>query len=202
LQVSLSAYLGSSMLYRDALNGMFTFGGIYAFGILGWSVIDIGVFGIVAALTGALFAYIGGRADRAYGPKPVIVACILMLIFVAISIVTISRETVMGITVEASSSLPDIAFYICGALIGAAAGAVGSASRSMMVRQANPERMTEAFGLYALAGKATSFIAPAAIAIATNISGSQRVGITPLIGLFLIGLFLLLWVKPNGDRRS
>ncbi len=201
-QVSLSAYLGSSMLYRDALNGMFTFGGIYAFGILGWSVIDIGVFGIVAALTGAVFAYIGGRADRAYGPKPVIVACILTLIVVAISIVMISRETVLGVTVAAGSALPDIAFYICGAMIGAAAGAVGSASRSMMVRQANPDRMTEAFGLYALAGKATSFIAPAAIAIATNLSGSQRVGITPLIGLFLIGLFLLLWVKPNGDRRS
>ena len=26
------------------------------------------------------------------------------------------------------------------------------------------------------------------------------IGVTPLIGLFLIGLFLLLWVKPNGEQ--
>ncbi len=73
-----------------------------------------------------------------------------------------------------------------------------SASRTMMVRQANPERMTEAFGLYALAGKATSFIAPFSIGVVTALTGSQQLGVTPLIALFVIGLILLVWVKPNG----
>jgi UMF1 family MFS transporter len=59
--------------------------------------------------------------------------------------------------------------------------------------------MTEAFGLYALSGKATTFLAPALIALASDMSGSQRFGITPLIALFLIGLILLVWVKPDGD---
>ena len=72
----------------------------------------------------------------------------------------------------------------------------------MMVRQARPERMTEAFGLYALAGKATSFLAPALIALTTWASGSQQVGVSPLILLFAVGLFLLLWVKPDGDRAA
>lgn len=35
---SLFAFLGSAMFYRDALNGMYAFGGIYAAGVLGWSV--------------------------------------------------------------------------------------------------------------------------------------------------------------------
>jgi UMF1 family MFS transporter len=69
------------------------------------------------------------------------------------------------------------------------------------VRQADPGRMTEAFGLYALAGKATTFLAPAAIAIVTDLTGSQRLGVTPLIGLFLAGLLLLVWVKPDGDQK-
>jgi hypothetical protein len=43
---SLFAYLGSSMFYRDALNGIYAFGGIYAAGVLGWSIVQIGVFGI------------------------------------------------------------------------------------------------------------------------------------------------------------
>jgi len=200
--VSMSAYLGSSMFYRDALNGMYTFGGIYALGILGWTVVDIGVFGIIAAITGAIFAWVGGQADRAFGPKPVITASILVLSSVAVVIVTISQTSVLGMTVPQGSTLPDIAFYICGSLIGAAGGALQSASRTMMVRQADPARMTEAFGLYALAGKATTFLAPALIAVTTDLTGSQRLGVTPLIGLFLLGLILLLWVKPDREPNA
>jgi UMF1 family MFS transporter len=105
-----------------------------------------------------------------------------------------------GIPVADGSALPDIAFYIIGAVIGAAGGVIQSASRTMMVRQANPDRMTEAFGLYALAGKATSFLAPLLIGITTYATGSQQLGVSPVIGLFLIGLVLLVWVNPNGKR--
>jgi MFS transporter, UMF1 family len=199
---SLSAYLLSSMFYRDALNGMYTFGGIYAAGMLGWAPVQMGVFGILAALTGALFAWIGGRADSRFGPKPVIRWCLIVLTLVAIGIVMVSRDSVLGIPVDADSKLPDVAFYILGAMIGAAGGALQSSSRTMMIRQADPDRMTEAFGLFALTGKATSFLAPLAIALTTDISGSQRIGISPLIVLFLIGLFLLRWVKPNGDPQA
>jgi UMF1 family MFS transporter len=196
---SLFAYLGSSMFYRDALNGMYTFGGIYASGVLGWSVIDIGIFGILAVISGAIFAWLGGRADSLFGPKPVIWFCVIILTGIAVGIICVSPTSVFGIAVEEGSSLPDIAFYILGAGIGAAGGALQSASRTMMVRQADPNRMTEAFGLYALAGKATSFIAPLSIGIVTDITNSQQLGIIPLIVLFGIGLVLLVWVKPNGE---
>ena len=70
----------------------------------------------------------------------------------------------------------------------------------MMMFHTTPERATEAFGLFALSGKATSFIAPFAIAVASDLSGSQRIGVAPLIGLFLVGLVLLIWVKPHGEQ--
>ena len=69
-QRSLFAFLGASMFYRDALNGIYAFGGLFAAGVLGWSVTQIGVFGILAAVTGAIFAWLGGRADSRFGPKP------------------------------------------------------------------------------------------------------------------------------------
>ena len=196
---SLFSFLGSSMLYRDALNGIYFFGGIYAAGVLDWSVIDTGVFGIVAIIFGAIFAWLGGYADDYFGPKKVIAISILVLTFVATSIVFISRDSVYGIAVDSESNLPDIVFYILGAIIGAAGGVIQSASRTMMVRQAIPGRMTEGFGLYALSGKATSFLAPFLIGIVTVISGSQQIGVTPLIVLFLLGLFLLRWVRAEGD---
>ncbi len=196
---SLFAYLGSSMLYRDGLNGIYSFGAIYAAGVLEWSITQIGVFGIVAAAVGALGCWIGGKIDSALGPKPVIVGAIVLLIVVCSIIVSTDRTMVFFVPVAADSTLPDVVFYICGALIGVGGGSLQSSSRTMMVRQSDPERMTEGFGLYALSGKVLSFIAPALIALATTVTGSQRLGVTPLILLFAAGLVLLLWVKPQGE---
>ena len=196
---SLLAYLASSMFYRDALNGMYTFGGIYALGVLDWSIIDIGIFGIIAAVSGAVFCWVGGRVDRRTGPMPVIVVCCLVLIATAILIISLTPTSVMGVAVAEGSALPDILFYVAGAAIGAAGGVLQASSRNMLTRQGDPDRMTEAFGLYALSGKATSFLAPALIAVASDVTGSQRLGITPIVGLFILGLILLAWVKRDGD---
>ncbi|MDG1430824.1 MAG: MFS transporter [Paracoccaceae bacterium] len=194
---SLFAYLGSSMFYRDALNGLYTFGGIYAAGVLNWTVVDVGIFGIVAIIFGAIFAWLGGRADMRFGPKPVIRSSVIGLMLVTLIVTLVSRESVVFIAVGPDSALPDISFYILGALIGALGGMIQSASRTMMVRQANPDRMTEAFGLYALAGKSTSFIAPLLIGVVTAVSGNQQIGIAPLIALFAIGLILLRYVEAD-----
>ena len=43
-------YLISNMFYRDSLNGLYSFGGVYAALVLDWSIVQIGTFGIVAAL--------------------------------------------------------------------------------------------------------------------------------------------------------
>ncbi len=207
---SLFAYLGSSMFYRDALNGLYGFGGIYAGGVLKWEAIQLGLFGILAALTGAIGAWAGGRFDEKFGPKKVITISVLVLIVVCLMIVTTDRQTLLTMPIEEMPgpfAAPDILFYICGALIGAAGGALQAASRTLMVDQAEDGDMTQAFGLYALSGKATSFIAPALVAFFTGTVGismlglsssaAQRVGISPLIGLFVIGLVLLVWVKQK-----
>lgn len=196
---SLLAYLGSSMFYRDALNGMYAFGGVYAAGVLGWSITQVGIFGIIALVSGALFCWIAGHVDRRVGPMPVIVFCVIALAFVALVIVMITPTSILGIPISEGSNMPDITFFIAGAVIGGAGGALQASSRNMMTRQANPARMTEAFGLYALSGKATSFLAPALIALTSQITGSQRLGVSPVVGLFIIGLVLLIWVKPRGD---
>ncbi len=120
----------------------------------------------------------------------------------AVPIVLISRTRVYGIALTPGSVLPDALFYLCGAVIGAAGGVIQSASRTMMVRQARPGHMAESFGLYGLAGKATAFIAPTLIGVVTATTGSQQIGVSPLIGLFLIGLVLLVWVKPQGDSAE
>ena len=134
------------------------------------------------------------------GPKPVITACILALIVVGCIIVGMSRQSIFGIAMAEGSRMPDIIFYICGAIIGGAGGAMYSASRSLMVRHTDPDHPAEAFGLFALTGKATAFLAPGLITVFTLATHSNQLGFLPVIFLFLLGLLLLVWVKPDGDR--
>ena len=194
---SLFAYLGSSMIYRDALNGLYTFGGIYAVGVLQWSIVQVGIFGILANLTGIVGAYFGGRIDARSGPKTVVTGSVIILMLASFTVITTDPTHAFFIPLGEGSSIPDIVFYICGGLIGAAGGSLQAASRTLMADQAEPGRMTEAFGLYALSGRATAFLAPILIALFTDISGSQRVGVAPIIVLFLISLFLLPLVKQR-----
>ena len=196
---SLSSYLVSSLLYRDALNALYGFGGIYASNVLGWSITQIGVFGILGAITAMLASYAGGSLDKRVGPKPVIIASVVVLIIVCLVIVGLTRESVWGISLDPASRMPDVIFYVCGALIGAAGGPLQAASRTMLVRHTTPDRATEAFGLFALSGKVASFISPFLIALVSYYSESARIGISPVILLFAIGLVLLIWVKPRGE---
>ena len=197
---SLAAYLGSSMFYRDALNGLYSFGGVYAALVLNWQITQIGVFGVIGAISAALFSWLGGKFDSRFGPKPVIITAIWLLIGVCITVVSMSREMIFGVPLAEGSSLPDIVFLVCGVFIGGLGGTLQAASRTLMVRHSKPEAPTESFGLYGLTGRATAFLAPTLIGLATALSGSARLGVSPVIVLFLIGLVLLRWVKPEGDR--
>lgn len=199
---SLASYLVSSMLYRDALNGIYAIGGVYAALVLQWSIIEIGIFGIIGAITAAIVTWIGGLYDTRLGPKPVITASVWALIVVSVLVVGMSRDHLFGMALPPGSRLPDVLFYLCGAVIGGAGGSVQAASRTLMVLHSDPARPAEGFGLFALSGKATAFLAPALVTLATAATGSVRLGVTPMIALFLIALFLLRFVSARGETQA
>jgi UMF1 family MFS transporter len=199
---SLGSFLLASMLYRDGLGALYSFGGVYATLVLGWSIVQIGIFGIIAAVAAAIITWAGGLADQRIGPKPVITASCWALMGVCFVMVGVSRETFFGLRLPPGSLLPDVLFYLCGGVIGGAGGTLYSASRTLMVRHAEPDRAGEAFGLFALSGRATAFLAPGLIALMTAITGSIQLGFLPLILLFLAGLGLLGLTDPQGDRAT
>ena len=199
---SLTNFLIGSMLYRDALNALYAFGGVYAVLVLDWETMQVGIFGIIGVIAAAIATWIGGRCDARFGPKPVIMTSVTILILVCIIIVSMNREHIGPIAIPAGSSLPDLIFMICGSAIGGAGGALYASSRSMMVRHTNPDRPTEAFGLFALTGKATAFLAPMLIGIVTYLTQNAQLGFVPVIVLFLLGMLMLRWVNSEGDRAE
>ena len=77
------------------------------------------------------------------------------------------------------------------------AGPLQAASRSLLVRLAPQDRITQYFGLFALSGKVTSFVGPLLIGLVTAITASQRAGMAVLVLFFALGLLLLLQVRDE-----
>jgi MFS-type transporter involved in bile tolerance (Atg22 family) len=45
-------------------------------------------------------------------------------------------------------------------------------------------------------------MSPALIGVTTWVTESARLGMIPLIGLFVLGLILIIWVHPEGEDKS
>ena len=197
---SLLFFLLASMFYRDSLNATYALGGAFASNVMGWSVIQSGVFGIVAAIAATFASWLGGKLDASVGPKPVIVLAVILLTLTIIVMMNLTPVSFFGRVLPDGSPLPDMIFYGCGVVIGACGGIAQAASRTLMVFHTSAHDAAGDFGFYGLSGKATAFLAPGLITLATTMTGSARLGIAPLVGLFLIGLILMLWVSPKGER--
>lgn len=199
---SLLVFLLSSMFYRDALNATYALGGAFASNVMGWTVIQSGTFGIIAAIAATVASWLGGRLDSGIGPKPVIALSLVVLTATVVVMLNLTPSHVFGLAVAEGSGLPNQVFYACGVAIGAAGGIAQAASRTLMAFHATLDDAAGDFGFYGLSGKATAFLAPALITLATTAFGSARLGIMPLVGLFLLGLVLLIWVKPYGEKGA
>jgi len=62
-----------------------------------------------------------------------------------------------------------------------------------------PRLENEFFGFFAFSGKLTAFIGPFLLGVLTEVSGSQRVGVSIVVVLFVLGLLLLL---PLDERAG
>jgi UMF1 family MFS transporter len=69
-----------------------------------------------------------------------------------------------------------------------------------MARSVTAAESGRYFGIYALAGRATSFLAPFMVATITTVSGSPRLGMAVII-LFLVGGMAILAGTPYPADR-
>ena len=186
-----AVFLLANMIYADGMVALFAFGGIYAAGTFGWGTIQIGIFGILLNITATIGAYLGGKLDDRLGPKPVILGSLTILMLCVIAFLSIGRDHVLFV-VPAAPPVPGAALfsalgeklYVCiGLVIGFVVGPAQAASRTLLVRLAPADRMTQFFGLFALSGKVTSFMGPLLVAIVTTAFVSQKAGMAVLVGV-------------------
>jgi len=183
----IAIFLLARMLYNDGLTTMFAFGGIYAAGTFGMTPSEVIVFGIGLNVTAGLGAAGFAWMDDKVGPRKTILASLTGLTACGVAILMVKSLTL---------------FWAFGLAVGIFVGPVQASSRSYLARVAPEAVRGEMFGLFALSGKLTSFLGPLLVGWLTLASGSQRVGMSAVIALFVLGLAGMLFVPPAAVTKE
>lgn len=94
-------------------------------------------------------------------------------------------------------SWPEIIYVTIVIIIAIFITAAYANSRTMMARIAPVTKMAEFFGLYALSGTATAFLAPFVVARFTEWTQSNALGLASILILLGIGWIGMLFVKTE-----
>lgn len=179
-------FLLAHLLYNNGLLTLFGLGGVYAAGVFGMSLDEVIVFGIALNVAAGLGAFGFGFLDDRIGSRTTVLIALAGLILSA------------GLAVIA----PDRNWlWAAGIGIGLFVGPVQASSRALMARMAPETEAAGHFGLFALSGRATAFLGPAAVAAMTALAGSQRLGIATIILFLGAGFALLLGVRTPDRAR-
>lgn len=201
---NVALYLISRMAFYDGMNAIFVFGGILAASIFHWGAMEMAVYGLWATFFAALGAFVGGWTDQRFGSKKTLIWSLVFALVAFMALISFDRDQLfffihvpVAPDAKAFSTLPQQGFLITVAFFGLMAGPTIASSRTMLARIAPVEMMTEFFGLYSLAGKATTFVAPLLIGLVTSLSGSQRIGLMVVVPLIVLGIAMLAFVKEE-----
>ncbi len=201
-------FLIARMIYQDGVNGLLILGGAFAAGMFGWATIEIGIYGIILNIVAILGCLIAGRVDRGIGSKVTVIISLTMLLLATIGIISTGPGyTFFGLmplsTADSGGlfgTMAEKAYILYGLLIGLAFGPVQASSRSYLARSVSLEEAGRYFGIYALSGRATSFMATLLFSIVTYLTGSAHLGMATLILFLAGGLVLLIRTPYPADR--
>lgn len=208
---NVALFLVARMLYADGKTAILIFSGVYVSGTMGWDLVEMLAYGIlltIFAIAGGLGA---GFLDHAVGAKRAVAIEIGVTILCLIAMVSMSPTSMFFVAVEPGvavwespvfSTAPELGYLAFAVLIAISITAAYASSRSLMARLAPKGMEGEVFGLYALAGSATAWLAPGLVAYFTSTTQSLRAGFASIVILLAAGFLLLLFVKPPPKEHA
>lgn len=142
------------------------------------AIIVVQLVGVPCALS---FGWLGSR----FGPRLMLVICIIIYIGV---ILYASVMTPAPLTVGPWSLSP---LYLLAVLIGMVQGGVFSLSRSLFANLIPEKDASSFFGLYNIIGKVSTILGPFLVGLVAMQTGSTQTGISVITVFFVVGLYLL-----------
>ncbi len=203
---NVATYLFARMIYNDGNNAILIFGGIYAATTFSWGPLDMLVYGVILSVFATFGGVFGGWLDHTFGSqRGVMISVGGTMIGLILSLLMRPDTILFFIPYDTTlppvhglpffDTWPEIIYVVIVIIIAIFITASYANSRTMLARIAPTAKMTEFFGLYALSGTATAFLAPFIVARATEWSQSQAIGLASILFLLAIGFALMLFVK-------
>ncbi|WP_313616678.1 MFS transporter [Agrobacterium sp.] len=205
----LARFLIARMIYQDGVNGLLVLGGVFAAGMFGWATMEIGIYGIILNVIAIFGCIIAGSLDNRIGSRTMILISLVILLIATLGIVSTEKgSTLFGLLQLSQEDNGGIfatgaekAYLAFGVLIGFAFGPVQASSRSYLARNISLSETGRYFGIYALTGRATSFMATLLFSIMTYATGSAHLGIATLLIFLIAGLVLMVRV-PDAIKSA
>ncbi len=207
-------FLITRMFYQDALNALFVVGGVYASIVIGMSLTQVLILGIILNIFSGPSAIYGGYLNDLIGSKNVINISLWGLLVSGILGLSIDVDTIFFFfsVPEYSASVEAFTFgifssishvtYIC-VVIGISVfyGPAQTASRALMVKLSPENKTTEFFGLYAFAGKSTAWLVPGLMTLILAFTNSLQLAMISIVIFNLIGIIGMYFVADETTKK-
>lgn len=208
---NVALFLIARMLYADGKTAILIFSGVYAAGVMGWTLIEMLMLGVITTMFAVIGGLAGGWMDAWLGPKRAVsieigvtLACLIVMVSMTPDAMFFVLTVVEGARFwdgPMFETAPELGYLITICVIAVSISAAYASSRTLMARLAPPGMEGELFGLYALSGAATVWLGPMLVEYFTETYQSQRVGFASVSLLLVAGFCVLMFVKAP-DKRA
>ena len=204
-------FLIARLFFQDALNALFVIGGIYASQVVGMTLTQVLIQGIILNLFAGPSSILGGYLNDRIGSKNVINISLWGLLISGLLALSVDKNTIFYfIEVDIfSSRIENLTFGMFNSVsqvvhtlvvIGIAIfyGPTQTAARALMAKISPPDKTTEFFGLYAFAGKSTSWLVPGLMSLILLIDNNLQHAMLAIMLFNILGIIVMTFVKENG----
>ena len=207
-------YLASRMLFVDGMNGVLFFSGVLAAGVMKWGPLELLTQGIVLSIVAVFGGFVGRWLDERVGPKNALKIEIFMTVLTLIAILGMAPDRILYFwPYDAAAhgplwngpvftTLPNLVFLLIGFTNAIFITGQYASARTALTRLTPPSQTGAFFGVYALSGVATAWLAPSLVNLGTSLTHSQQGGFATIILLLVLGLIGLFFVKGGGKQSS
>ena len=202
-----AVYLAARMFFLDGMNAVLFFYGVLAAGVMGWGALDLLITGILASMVAVVGGQVGRWLDGRVGPRNALMIEISMTIACLLALLGMGPDTILYLwhydpaahpplwDGPVYRTLPSLVFLLVGFVNAIFVTAQYASSRTALTRLTPPDQTGAFFGVYALSGVATAWLAPGLVALFTQLTQSQKGGFAAIVLLLALGLTGLFFVR-------
>ena len=207
-------YLGSRMLFVDGMNGVLFFSGVLAAGVMKWGPLELLAQGIILSIVAVFGGFVGRGLDERVGPKNALKIEIFMTMLTLIAILGMRPDRILYLWAydpaahaalwngPVFTTLPNLVFLLLGFTNAIFITGQYASARTALTRLTPPSQTGAFFGVFALSGVATAWLAPMLVNFGTSITRSQQGGFAFIILLLGLGLTGLFFVRGAGRGQT